>query len=171
METINKYKATDRGSEFDVTLTDAIHSSSKDGAEYGYIDFDSATKEELQAFRQGWVDRMISEKNFDRVDNRDVKQEGYNEMPTQYYPNTVTSYGNIQNDYDGQGNQRDKQKVKLPAGVQQGRFSASDINYPNNMAAFADKLLIALLSGFGIGVVCTAVYIFTNLSKVTVSLN
>ena len=42
----------------------------------------------------------------------------------------------------------------------------SDIN---NMSGFTNRILIALLAGFGMGAICTAVYIFINLGKVTVA--
>ena len=41
----------------------------------------------------------------------------------------------------------------------------NDKDYPNG---FSSRLLISLLAGFGLGVIAAIIYIFTNLSKVTI---
>lgn len=68
-----------------------------------------------------------------------------------------------------------RQKVVIPFGV---RPSSSNVSSSNNgvngnignYSGFADKLMISLLAGFGLGAVATAVYIFVNLGKVTFTL-
>ena len=147
---INKYKITDNGKNYEASLSDTIHSSLKDGFDYGYINFETATKGELLAFRQGWVDRIVNEKNF-------VQTNQNNNM------DMTTNNGSFQN-----MNQSKEASMGKTLTLSNGHsILGNDRDYPNG---FSDRLLISLLAGFGFGVITAAVYIFTNISKVTISL-
>lgn len=69
-----------------------------------------------------------------------------------------------------------KQKTLIPPGgrspYQPQNFEPfqNDNPFSGNMAAFSDRLLIAMLGSFGLGVVAATVYIFVNLGKVTFTL-
>lgn len=158
MAVINKYKISDDGKNFEASISDTVHSSLKDGLDYGYIDFEKATKGELLAFRQGWVDRIVNEKNFVQTNPNNTEH---------MYAGDDRNYNS--DGFNSQSMNQSKQAEKGKTLTLSNGHSilGNDRDYPNG---FSDRLLISLLAGFGFGVVAATVYIFTNLSKVTISL-
>ena len=142
MATINKYRVTDDGNTYEASISDNVHSSSQNNEDFGYIDFDKATKSELLAFRQGWVDHIVSQKNF-----------------------VQTNEDSIDSQNRDQTNQNTQNKtLSLSNG-----HSILGSDYPANQGGFSDRILISLLAGVGLGAICTATYIFIHLGKVTIS--
>lgn len=143
MAIINKYKVTDNGNTYEESISDSIHSSTQNGEDFGYIDFDKATKSELLAFRQGWVDHIVSQRNFVQTNDSSYDNESLN----QTNQNTQNKTLSLSNGHSILGS-----------------------DYPNNSGGFTDRILISLLAGVGLGAICTATYIFIHLGKVTFTL-
>lgn len=143
MATINKYRVTDDGNTYEASISDNVHSSLQNDENFGYIDFDKATKSELLAFRQGWVDHIVSQKSFIQTNEDSIDSQNRSQMNQNVQNKTLT----LSNGHSILGN-----------------------DYPTNMGGFSDRILIALLAGIGLGAICAATYIFLHLGKVTFTL-
>ena len=91
------------------------------------------------------------------------------------FGNQNTPFSPVEGTGMGSSNQisNAKQKTLVPPGgrapyqPQSYPQFPNDNPFPGNMAAFSDKVLIAMLGSFALGVIVATIYIFINLGKVT----
>ena len=96
-------------------------------------------------------------------------------MPQGYYqPVQPMPYNSVEAPDNGQGmNQGSSNKtLTLTSGhsILGNDNSANPVNNNWMQGGFANKLIMSLIVGFGLGVITTAVYIFINLGKITINL-
>ena len=121
-------------------------------------DINKATRAETNYFMAGVGYGRVLGSNLVKADNQDMSFSqntgiGNSNQMTHAYQKTLIPPGE-----------------KSPYQSQNNEPFQNDTQFPGNMAAFSDRLLIAMLASFGLGVILTAIYIFINLGKVTVSL-
>ena len=130
------------------------------------FDFNDASTEELNAFRLGMAAKEIN----DKLNNGTLVLKNDENMNQANPSNMINPFSddeknyNIDSGFQNMGRQNENKVLSKDNGHS---ILGNDKDYPNG---FSTRFLISLLAGFGLGVIAATIYIFTNLSKVTIYL-
>ena len=152
---INKYKIEYRNMPVEVTRSDDLdETKDSDGKIIARIDYKKMTKETALALKQYDINNVLSQKDFIQTNNTQNHQE----------PNNI-NFNNTDYSSQNMGQSMQNEAAKTLTLTTGHSILGNDKDYPNG---FSSRLLISLLAGFGLGVIAAIIYIFTNLSKVTI---
>ncbi len=152
---INKYKIEYRNMPIEVIRSEELDETrDASGQVIARIDYKNMSKETALALKQYDINNELNQKEFIQTNPNSTSN------PFVDNANDFNSLdANLQN-----MNQSKQNEVTKTLTLTNGHSILGNNNdIPNG---FSSRLLIALLSGFGLGVVAATIYIFTNLSKV-----
>ena len=150
---INKYKIEYRNMPIEVIRSEELDETrDASGQVIARIDYKNMSKETALALKQYDINNELNQKDFIQTNN----PQNNSELDNINFNNMDSSSQNL-----GQSMQNETAKTLTLTNGHSILGNNNDI--PNG---FSSRLLIALLSGFGLGVVAATIYIFTNLSKV-----